>query len=329
MSPRDGEQGAALLVVLALVSTLSFIVLAIGQSTVRLADRTAVLRSKDALTWASGGVDALAGAAIEAAFREAPEKLTLESPLLARPLEAPMEWGYARIVFEDRTGCFNINSLVTQSDAGAYAGDEAAREELAAVISAAGVPAGGESDLAAVVTDWIDANTLQEPGGAEDSHYSALPTPYHTGATLLADISELRAMAGVTRARYAVVLPYLCAQPEASGAVLNLNLMTPADAPLLSGLLQGRLPVSAAADIIRNRPPGGFSSVEEFWTNPLVAALEPAEGLKSRTSLVSRYIGARAEIVYGEARILLDMTYEVEGGGRARLISRRFGWSEE
>ena len=66
---------------------------------------------------------------------------------------------------------------------------------------------GGMSDAAAenlrdAVLDWIDADDLPRPGGAEASEYALLREPLTPRNGYLASIEELRNVAGVTRELY-------------------------------------------------------------------------------------------------------------------------------
>ncbi|MFX5142234.1 hypothetical protein ABTC48_21370, partial [Acinetobacter baumannii] len=55
---------------------------------------------------------------------------------------------------------------------------------------------------AAALTDWMDADAEAAPGGAEDARYAGLATPYRTGGIMLADVSEMRAVAHIDAGLY-------------------------------------------------------------------------------------------------------------------------------
>ena len=330
---RKRQQGAALVIVLLLVATLSFIVLAISETVTRAADRSIGFRARNEALWRAVGTEALAAAAIEAAFEENPERLTAESPFLAAPLEIPMEGGEAEIYFADRTRCFNLNSLV-RGGPGQYAANESSAVELEAILTAAGAGAASSSELAASVIDWIDEDSVQSPGGAENNYYTARPTPYSTGSTLLADASEVRALADIDREFYRALRPWVCALPTTQSTILNVNMLTQDDAPFLVGLTRGELSASAARDVILNRPPGGYASPEAFWAAPefealnLVSGEEGAQGLQQRVGVTSNYVGARMEVKLGDSDVQLESLFEVDGQGKTKLLSRRLGWLE-
>jgi general secretion pathway protein K len=225
------------------------------------------------------------------------------------------------MAFADRTRCLNLNTLIAAGEGDAEALNEDAAKEFAALIDAVGA-AGGEGVIAAVV-DWIDADSLQEPGGAEDDAYAGLPTPYRTGAGPLADISEVRAMSGVDTSLYQNLGRHLCAYPGGAPVGVNVNMLDTEDAPLLTALTGGELTAAAAAEVIRDRPAAGYESVEAFWAQQAFAGIELSEGRRGQARLTSGYMEAYAVINYAEATVNLSMLFEVSGEGGPRLISRR------
>ncbi len=319
------QSGAALIVVLLLVATLSFIALAISERTVLAASRSLNTRLGGELFWQAAGAESIARRAIEAAMKATPGKLGSDNPLVAAPIDIPFEGGSARMIVVDRTRCFNLNSLLQISEGGEESVNEAAVTELTELFAAGNAGAADPAALAATVTDWIDGNSFQEPRGAEDGFYTALPTPYRSAGAPLADISELRAIAGVDRAQYGAARPFLCANPTAAPSTLNLNMLTVADAPFLVAILDGKKSLSEAQDIINDRPPGGYDAADAFWASEAFAGLELSETTKGRVGIYSRYLEVNAAMKYYSANLDLTLLFEVDGDGRARLIARRFG----
>lgn len=82
------------------------------------------------------------------------------------------------------------------------------------------------------IIDWIDPDTVPYGAGAEDDAYTALEPAYRTANNYLLDISELRAVGGVTPEIYAALLPHVIAIPpgwcgNAGTSRVNLNFATP------------------------------------------------------------------------------------------------------
>lgn len=323
---REGarQKGAALIIVLLLVATLAFISLAMSERMMLSARRAVNMRQQNVLIWRALAIETLAKSAIETQMAASKGKLSLSSPLVAKPIVIPGEGGTATVAIVDRTRCFNLNSMVVDDGNGQTANAEAKKEfeTLAASTGAANFDAPA---IAAAIIDWIDRNTFQEPGGAEDAVYADMPTPYRTGAQPLADVSELRAVAGVTREDYAAIAPFLCAQPSSAPSPVNINMLQETDAPLLVAISGGRLSVTAAQDVIAATPPGGFDTIDEFFSNDKIRNLGIKEFTNTQFNLWSRYLEADAVIGFADGSADLSVTFEVDQEGKAHVLSRRLG----
>jgi general secretion pathway protein K len=141
----------------------------------------------------------------------------------------------------------------------------------------------------------------------------------------MAAITELRSVKGVSREIYGSLKPYLCALASADPSPVNVNMLAERHAPLLAAMLGPKATAQTAKDIISSRPPGGFATVETFMASPLVAALKLET--TGRFQVTSRYLIARAEIVYDTALIEMTSTIEATEQG-ARIIARRIGAEE-
>src|SRR3546814_20096595 len=83
----------------------------------------------------------------------------------------------------------------------------------------------------------------------------------------MADVSELRAVRGVTPKIYARLKPWLCVQPVAEPVQLNVNTLAPAQAPILPMLLPGTLGLADARQVQAVRSdqvPGGQDGVSTW-----------------------------------------------------------------
>ncbi len=248
--------------------------------------------------------------------------MSLDDPWATAPIELPLEEGAARVFFADATACFNINSLGAPYDG---RNEEGAVAEFIRLSGHIGISEFDARALAEAIGDWVDADTNRRPQGGEDEYYTVLPSPYRTGNQPLASLSELRAIKGVTRELYGALKPYLCAGRDDAPMRINVNMLTERHAPVLAALLGDDVTVQATKDIIAARPPGGYVKIEDFMTVPAIAGLNLTGS--DRFDVTSRYMMARAEIVYDTA--LIEMTSTIETGGRgAQVLARRIGAEE-
>lgn len=335
----EKQKGAALLIVLLLAATLSFIALSLVTAMTYSAQRTSGVALRGELLWRAVSAEAIAAGVIDdamASLNQGGPPLSPAHPLFSRQLAVPMPEGAGAIIFADATRCFNLNSLAggAQPTGARQASDEETytpRDELIEILKHDGVSESQAADFVSVVSDWIDTDSIQNIGGAEDGFYTSLPTPFRTGAALLAHKSEIRAMSGVSEDLYAGIISRLCAYPTRDGVVINVNMLDPSDAPLLAALIGPETDPRAIADALADRPPGGWGAIDQFLALPVFASDDiDTETLEARTAITSRYIEALAGAEINE----IDMTVRLlfmtgaESGGAPTLIRRELGASQ-
>ena len=317
------QRGAALIIVLLLAATLSFLVLALVAATTQSVRRSGGAAIRGELLWRVSSAEIIAKAAIAEAFRvnaQGGPALTRAHPLFSQQLDIPFTNGAGAIIFADASRCFNVNSLRDS------AGDEGAAAEFAAMLIATGLSDADARSLAGVVKDWIDEDAVQEIGGAEDGFYASLPTPYRTGGVFVASVSELRAMKGVTGGLYGAVSPFLCALPTIDATIVNINALRREDAPLLTGITGGVVDPVTAADLIEDRPPGGWTNIDQFLALPVFQDEDfDSQGLSARISVTPHYIEAVAGATVNEIDMSVRLLFATNESGDVRLISRILG----
>lgn len=327
------QRGAALLVVLLLVATLSFIALSITDRMLIASSRSVNARVRSELLWRVFAAEALARKAIETAAQTDGFRFAADNPFFLEAQNVPMDDGGALLSFRDGSLCFNLNSLSAategtgqkKKDEGEAAAANDPAEELDRIIDAAGLDDVKAERVVAVVRDWIDTDSFQSASGAEDDYYAGLPAPYRTGGAQLADVSELRAMSAIDAKAYQQLRPFICALPATTASAINVNMLKPADAPLLAAMVGAQMTTSAAQEVIRNRPPGGYKSVEDFWRVDAFAGKEISETTRGRARIKSDYIGVDAAVRFHDRTATLTMLFQIDGQSKARLIERQIG----
>ena len=324
---RPDERGAALLTVLLLVAVIS-VLAATALEKLRLSTRLAgnAVAGEQARaygyaaeTLALSRVNDLLGQA-----EQAKQGVTLAGGWSGRPFNLPVPGGLATARVRDGGNCFNLNGLVVETTPGVYAAYSPARLQFSRLMRLVGVPAAVTDGIADATSDWIDSDTAPLQGGAEDGAYTGAATPYRTANTLMADISELRAVTGVTPEIYARLRPWLCALPVAKPSTINVNTLLPEQAPLFAMLLPDTLSVEAARQLILKRPPQGFESTTAFWSLPALNGVTAPQDAMAQTDITTRWFALQVDVVLGkttlEQRSVIDATRLP-----ARLVSRSWG----
>lgn len=324
--PPERERGAALLTVLLLVAMIA-VLAGTALERLRLTTRLAgnALAGEQARGFARAA-EALATTKVTDMLATSRDRVTLAGGWSGRPFGLPLPGGGLAVArVSDGGNCFNLNSLVSQLTPGVYTSTQTFTQRLQFVrlMGLIGVPRQSAERIAAATADWIDSDQDQQGGGAEDPVYLARAIPYRTGGTLMADPSELRAVDGVTPDIYARLRPWICTLPKAETVPVNINTLTPEQAPLVAMLFSGTLSVEAARGMILRRPPQGFKDASAFL-NLAGNGATPEGG--AGLAVTSTWFALAIDVGNGAAqlqeRALIDASRLP-----ARLVSRQ--WGEE
>ena len=267
--PPPREQGAALLSVLLLVAIMATIA-ATALDRVSLSTRLAAnaLGVAQSRSWL-GAAGLLATTRIED-LRAANRDKTLPTGWLGVERTLPLPNGaVVRARVEDGGNCFNLNSLVQRTGDGRLVSRPAGLKQFAALMTSLGIDAGKAARIAASASDYIDADSYPILLGSEDGTDVTPPNQ------LMADASELRAVANVGASEYDRLRGWTCALPTTDMSPLNINTLLPTQAPLVAMLNPGRLDPGQARTALAMRPASGYANASEFWQLPVFAKLPP------------------------------------------------------
>ncbi|MBB4631921.1 type II secretion system minor pseudopilin GspK [Sphingosinicella soli] len=238
----------------------------------------------------------------------------------------PDDTGTIRARVSDGGNCFNLNSVTDGASPTTLRARPRGIAQFSALMTTLGISDAEARRAAASLADWVDGDSSPLPLGGEDEAYMRLSPAYRTGNTLLAEVSELRAVAGITPEIYEVVRPWVCALPTTELSPINVNTLEASQAPLLTMILPGRLSPDAARQVMASRPAGGWTDVLDFWEHPALVALSPASEELDQVKLVSRWFALEVDVDLSGYTLtetaLLDVSRD-----RARVAERR--WTVE
>jgi general secretion pathway protein K len=159
----------------------------------------------------------------------------------------PVEGGEVTGTIEDRQGRFNLNNVSSNTVAGF--------KDFQTLLGELGLPV----DLAAALSDWIDNDSELQPGGAEDSYYTALPQPYRAANRALAELGELTQIKGFDIATIKALQNFVSVLPV-QGTPVNVNF---ASAEVLVAIIPG-LNLSDANQLVQQRQTLPFNDENDF-----------------------------------------------------------------
>ena len=321
--PRN-EQGAALLTVLLLVAVMAVVsATAVERLTLatRLAGSAAAIEQARHFTLAA---EALALRRIETQLAESEGQVTADGDWIDKPFTLPLPGGSATMTVSDGANCFNLNSLVAEATVGGNTIRPLAVEQYVALMQALGIERGVADRIAASSGDWIDADQIDSPLGAEDSTYARGPTAYRSANRAMVDASELTAVAGVTPQLAQRLKPWVCALPVNDLSPINVNTLLPEQAPLLQMLVPARLSPAQARSHLAARPAGGYGSVNRFWSAPTLGGLVPSGDAASQVKLTTRWFRLRTTVRLGDVTLASESLIDA-GEPPARVVRRKWG----
>jgi general secretion pathway protein K len=264
-----GERGAALLAVLLLVAIMGALAAAALE---RLRLSTSLAINSAALDQARSfavGVESLLTLGIDDLVALSPERTTLVGGWNGQTRRIPMPGGgVAEATIRDGGNCFNINSVAEGTLPTALTPRAAGVMQFASLMRVLEVPETNARQVAEAAGDWVDTDLNPSREGAEDQDYLGAEQGYRTGNTLFADVSELRAVSGMTPQIYERIRSWLCALPTTDLSPINVNTLAPEQAPLLAMLAPEQVTVDRMRRVLAERPTAGWSSTADFFRSP-------------------------------------------------------------
>ncbi len=318
------ERGAALITVLLLVAIMSALI-AVSFDRLGLALRRERNRSSaEEVRLDMISAEALALAQVTRLQSFDPSRTPSANAWQDVPVSVPVAGGQITARLRDGGNCFNLNGLVTSTVDGKLVAQSSAIAQFSRLLERVGVSTAVAGSIAASAADWIDSDTVPQPGGHEDEAYTSRETPYRTANAMMQDGGELQAVSGMTSDIYDQVKQLVCAYPETQASTYNVNTLTARQAPLVAALFPVPLSNQAILAALRNRPVEGFNSVQDFLAQPSLKAAGPSSlttvQLRVRSSWFTLGLMAQVNTSEFSGTTLIDGRFQP-----ARALRRSYG----
>ena len=326
------ERGAALLTVLLLVAVMAVIAaMALDRLTLatRIAGSAATVDQGRAYTFAA---EQIALRRVADLVGRDPAKLTLAGDWLGRDFTLPLPGGEGRATLSDANNCFNLNSLVAEAAPGRLSQRSGSIRQFGGLMTGLGIDSGQAQAIAGAAADWIDSDSNDGPLGGEDEVYRSMQAAYLPANRKMADVSELRAVRGVTPKIYARLKPWICVLPVTDPVRLNVNTLAPEQAPLVAMLVPGEIGVGQARAVLAARPAGGYGSSLRFWQSGPFEGRKPPDDVAQQAGVTSRWLALTTNVTMGEGFLTAVSLIDANGGapsaGMAPPTIVRRDWGE-
>ncbi|MBV7316699.1 type II secretion system minor pseudopilin GspK [Shewanella sp. NIFS-20-20] len=325
-SPRR-ESGVALLVVLLIVAIIALLATEITSRNQLEVRRTLNLAQYDQAYWYAMSAEQLVKKVLKQDLDDSDGTVHLQQYWALADVVFPAEYGEISGKITDMRSCFNLNAL-SQKSADTENGVPKMplpTRQFQALLVALGMDDYSAERLSHNLKDYVDADDVTSPYGAEDAEYEARTMPYRAANNLLQHRSELRAVIGFTQDVYQKLQPYVCAIPGDDRQLLNINTLEQEQAALLAAMFENKISVGEAESILSQRPMSGFEKITDFWEIGSLANLQQDEVMKSSIVVDSQYFFLQAGAKVDNAVFLMDSVLKRQSGNKMAVVARQFG----
>ncbi len=172
--------------------------------------------------------------------------------------------------------------------------------------------------------DWVDADGVAVSSqGAEDSFYEGRGVPHLTANAPMVDVSEFRAIQGVSPGVYKKLKPYLCVIPQRNWQ-LNVNTVAVDQPQLLQALFTPLLSGDGAQSLLDERPQNGWSSKEDFLAASALNGLEISDEIKAQVDVSSQYFELIGIAEFDETKVALNALFQASKK-EVKTLRRQYG----
>ncbi len=312
------QQGIALLSILLALTLMTLLISELTFSFRTQLRRTESLQQLDQARWYAISTEDLAKKVLKQDFKDSAEVTHNGQHWASQNVVFPVPNGKIAGKIRDMQGCFNLNALAKPVEEGKPEVEVNTFRQLLEYLEI-----DDARTIALATRNWVTERTAAKSDAAKDADYQALPVPYLAAHTFMRDASEWRAVSSVTPDVAKKVLPYLCALPV-NELKLNVNTIPVEQPELLAALYEQNLPIEQARSVLESRPKEGWSNVQEFTSQSLLANYSNTSASKMM-AVVSNYFEVDALTQFNDAEMRLRSLLIRNKENELSVIRRKFG----
>lgn len=315
------QKGAALIVVLLVMAVISLLAVNAGEFTRFNSTRVMNQIKLEQAYWYAIGAENFAKELLQQDIQAT--TINLEQNWANSSDELTIEGGEIRSNIVDLNSCFNLNAL----SKGPATGERLAlpHRQFKALLSEIGVPDYTSDKLRERIKDWIDADSIPSGfQGKEFGYTTDMGHMYKSPNHYMQNITELTLLTELSYDTLNSLKPFLCSLPSDHDIQVNINTLEEHHSILLSALLNQKISLGEASDIISQRPENGYESLDQIWRQLQLKDIELTDEEKSSFTLASEYFRADIEVRHHGARIL-HYAWLKFSGQRVITIARQYG----
>jgi general secretion pathway protein K len=310
------QRGVALLATMMAVALLTILIMDFTTST-SIAYRSAANQANQlrayylARSAVNVGLALIADDARKAALSNQPRVDSLQS-IWALPLPPlPVDGGWANLSVVDEARKLNINQLVAPNGQV----NPAFAETLTRLLTILGLD---PTLIIPPLTDWLDPDSINTPGGAESDYYLGLKPPYEARNGPMPTIGDLRMVRGIDETTFRRLRNFLTTTPS-----VRVNINTAPPEVLMAVAPQLQESPSSLQSILEERVNQPFTNQTEV--SQLLVQTNGASTLPATLSTTSDYFTIAGLGSFAGTRTYVYATIRRTGPGPQLLLN----WNED
>lgn len=322
--PQSPQRGAALILVLGLVSIMSTAAVFSFDSLSRLVQRNSVeQQATQARHYALAAEQISINRMRELITDKRNFGLVMRAGL--NRYDYALEAATVTVMAEDISNCFNLGALIKGTNLQGYEANPVGINQFAQLLQTYGIGSDAALAMSSAAADWQDSDAKPLPLGAESNHYTDQELGYRTPNAPMRSTTEMRLIRDFTPALLAQLDELLCVPDGTAKLRLNVTTLQPQHAPLLSAILGGTPAVEDLAQFLIEREPGYFAKTDKFLETGLFDRTELPSGAKTSFEHYPSRIRFTIETRLGDAKLRLVTDVRFNENGTYAIISRSFG----
>lgn len=321
MNGHQKQQGSVLLTTLLVMAVMAALAVAIMDQISFAVKRTVNVQAYAQADWYVLGAQDFAGQYLSRIAHNLSAQAMNTALTNQKPIVFPLENGAITLTIRDGSHCLSLGALLTSAGTAYTPG----QRRFAQLLRAIGWAEQDADRLAAAGTDWADRDSQTLPNGAEDFAYMRRTPAHRTANTAFVSVQELRALGGMTEARFQALLPYVCARPAGHVSQVNINTLHAGQAALLAAMLGGADNLRLARQLITQRPEGGYRDLEQLRAAPALEGVSLKDAAFDQILYQPGWFWIEAKVEIKGVQRLAAFEYALTPDGRVVLTHRGVG----
>lgn len=313
----ETDKGAVLLMTLLVMSVMAALAVTLMDDVRHALRRTANVQAYAQADWYVSGAQDFAKNYLETLLSRTDPALLNAALLTAEPVSFPIDGGVITLAVQNGSQCVSLGGLTGNNG----------RRLFRQLLETRGWPSLVAANFTSVAADWVDADSVNLPGGAEDGPYLRLTPAYRTANAVMESSAELRALSGMSEDKFQALRPFVCAREDAATQI-NIDSLALWQAPVLAAVMGGVSHIETARQLIDQRPAAGYQNLETLTASPVLEGSDISRTAFANIIFTPAHLWTELRVDYQQITRHAVIEFSVNGAA-VTAGYKRFGADEK